>query len=159
MTIGGAGRAVVTLRAVNEFAVERGAAAHGLASAARERLLNFRAIRVVFHFFGVGFGIGKDAAGTVNDGYARAAAASSASPIAKFCGVVGLRRIRESEAEKRGELVIGGAYCLTANDAGGIKLHGKQNDEEQGAIGKAELPEQSSSHGFRRDIRRRGWFS
>ena len=123
--MGGLPAAIVTLRAVNEFAVERGAAAHGLATAARERLLNFRTIRVVFHFFGVSFGIGEDAAGTINDGYARAVAGDPASPIAKFCGVVGLRRIRESEAEKRGELVVGGAYCLTAYDAGGIKLHGK----------------------------------
>ena len=155
----GAGGAVVTLRTVNEFAVEGGAPAHGLARAACEGLLNFGAIRVVFHFFGVGFGIREDAASIVNDGYARAAARGSAGPVAEFDGVIGLRGIRESEAEKRGELVIGGTYCLAADDARGIELHGEQDDEEQGAIGEAELPEKSSSHGFRTDIRRRGLFS
>ena len=94
---GRAAGAVITLRAINQFAVERGAATHGMARSAGKGLLNFGAIGVVFHCLGVGFGIGEDAAGTVDHGDARAAAGCPAGPGAKFGGVIGLRRIGESE--------------------------------------------------------------
>ena len=61
----------------------------GLSCSVREAILNLGAIRVVFHFVSaIGFGISEDAAGMVNDGYARAAAGGPAGPVAQFGGVV-----------------------------------------------------------------------
>ncbi len=80
--------AVIALGAVNQFAAEGDAAMDGLSCAAREGILNLGTIRVVFHFVRVGFGISEDAAGVVNDGYARATAGGPAGPVAEFGGVV-----------------------------------------------------------------------
>jgi len=150
---------VIALGAIHQFVAESDAAVHGLACSAGQGILKLQPIRVVFHFVRVGFGIHEDAAGIVNDGYTRAAASSSAGPVAEFDGVSGEGRVGEGETKKGGELVVGGAYGLASDDARGVKLHREKDDEKQGAIGEAEPPEKPSSHGFRRGIQRRGLFS
>jgi hypothetical protein len=97
--------------------------------------LKLEPIRVVFHFFRVRVGIDEDAAGIVNDGDARAAASGSAGPVAEFDGIDGEGRVGEGETEEGGKLVVGRAYGLAADDASGVKLHGEQDDEKQGAVG------------------------
>jgi hypothetical protein len=93
-------------------------------------LLKLDAIRVVFHFIGIGGGIGENLTGAVNDRYTRAALGHAFGPTAE-CKCVGRAwRICESEFQKRAERIIGGADGLTAHDADRVKVHGEQDYEE-----------------------------
>ena len=152
-------RFLIALRAVHQFAIERDAAMYRLPRAARQCFLKLDTVRVVFHFIGIGRGIGQNLAGAVNDRYARAALGDAFGPTAE-CRCVGRAgRICESEFQKRAEFIIGRADGLTAHDADGVKVHGEQDYQEQGGVREPELPEQSSLHGFRTGIPRREWFS
>ena len=131
-----------------------------IAFARGECLLNFRSLRMILHGLRIVRRIGQNAAAAVNHGDARAALRH---PVASTREA---RRRRRTAADAPAQ--DSGArrayrrpseWNRAEERARGVEINGKKDAEEQGEIRQPKFPEKPSSHGFRRDSRRRESFS